>query len=313
MNGKLTHCGLFVTLIDDCNANCCFCPFPPRAKAFRNGNKLDYNAFVKMLNKLCTCAPSLPLGSVCFCGSSEPLLYDRVVELVVETKKSVPYVSLVTNGILLCEKEGRNMSCGLLNAQIDHVVISITGNTPEVYRKYQGGGGSVDDAEKQFNLVRKNVEDFVNLRNKLRSPTQIGLSYILSQDSKDDLFRAMLHYHDIGVDYIDIRILSDGFVSDNDFKQKYGEYIENTVKQLDGIACTCFVKVMDVSTDGTLRFCNCSYIDENIIGNIFHTSLTDILLTKKFTDLRDAFCRDYENVPEFCKTCDLMRARPILA
>jgi len=70
---------------------------------------------------------------------------------------------------------------------------------------------------------------------------------------------------------------------------------------------------MDVSTDGTLRFCNCPQIKENILGNIFKTPLAEILSSEKFMKLNRAFYNDHRNVPEFCKKCDLMRARPILA
>ena len=37
-------CGLFVTLVDDCNVNCSFCPFPGK-EGFRDGNKLDFDFY----------------------------------------------------------------------------------------------------------------------------------------------------------------------------------------------------------------------------------------------------------------------------
>jgi len=309
-NHSLPHCGLFVTLIDACNINCNFCPFPKRKK-FRNGNKLDYSAFVKMLNELSSNPPPIPLNSVCFCGSSEPLLYNKVTELIAETKRIVPFVSLVTNGVLL----SKEMSKNLLNARVDHIVISITGDTAEVYNKYQGSGKTSEKADEQFKLVRNNVENFVKLRDELKSPTQIGISYILHEKSKCDLFKSLNHYYKIGVNYVDVRIESLGFRKNSDFLDEYDEYIKEVQHNFNGIVCTCFGKVMDVSTDGTLRFCNCSYVPETILGNIFKTPLAEILNSEKFAKLDKAFYGGggYQNIPELCKKCDLMRARPILA
>jgi radical SAM protein with 4Fe4S-binding SPASM domain len=131
-------------------------------------------------------------------------------------------------------------------------------------------------------------------------------------NSKQDLFPALNYYRSIGVDYTDVRIWSDGFSLTGD---DYNDYLnENRLKfNNEGGACTCFGKVMNVSTDGTLRFCNCSYIEETIIGNILEEPLADILQTDKFTALMEAFHNNYEQIPDFCKTCDLGRARPILA
>jgi len=305
---SLPHCGLFVTLIDDCNINCKFCPFPKR-KRFRNGNKLDYLAFVKMLNELSSNQPAIPLNAVCFCGSSEPLLYKQVTELITETKKNVPFVSLVTNGILLNKEMAKKLLC----SGVDHIVVSITGNTPEVYNKYQGSGKTSKEAAEQFKLTRNNVKKFITLRNELKSKTQIGISYILHDDSKQDLFKSLNYYHEIGVNYVDIRIKSRGFRKESGFSDEYNEYIKNVERDFNGVACTCFGKVMDVSTDGTLRFCNCSYVDETILGNIFKTPLAEILSSEKFLKLNKVFYNDHKNVPELCKKCDLMRARPILA
>lgn len=299
-------CGLFVTLVDDCNVNCSFCPFPDKEE-FRNGMVLSYDKFMRVLDDVKNYPPSIPLGAVSFCGSGEPLMHKDIVRFVRETKKSVPQVSIVTNGLLLDE----SMASGLIATTVNHIVISITGDCADVYNAYQGNNQPLNKATEQFELVRNNVKRLVKLRNDLRSSTCIGISYILNDNSRQDLFPSLNYYHMIGVDYVDVRIWSDGFSLK---KEDFREYLSENRQLFDanGGACTCFGKVMNLSTDGTLRFCNCSYHDETIIGNIFETPLAEILNTDKFKILLEAFHHDYDNIPDYCKICDLGRARPVL-
>lgn len=299
-------CGLFVTLVDDCNINCSFCPFPGKDE-FRNGAVLDYKKFMKVLSDIRSSPLPIPLGHISLCGSGEPLLHKDVIQFVAEAKKCSPEVSIVTNGLLLDEA----MSFELIRTGINQIVISITGNSADVYNEYQGNEQSVETATAQLNLIRSNVERLISLRNDLRGSTGIGISYILHEDSKADLFSALNYYYKIGVGYVDIRMRSTGFsLKQEDFEA----YVADNKQLFDmsGGYCTCFGKVMNLSTDGTLRFCNCSYRPETIIGNVFESSLADILSSCKFVALKEVFHSDYANIPEYCKICDLGRARPIL-
>ena len=301
---KLGSVGLFVTLKNDCNLNCRFCEFPNRPE-FRDGQELDCDKFMQVIKNTKKDSP-IPLGAVSYCGSGKPLLYGRIGELVAETKKYVPHVSIVTNGVALDEK----MSRSLLEAEIDHVVVSVTGISEEVYGKYQGSGRKTESVHTQLQMVKENVRRFVELRNKMCSLSQIGISYILSEESRDEYFEALNYWKELGVNYVDTRILSVGFpLKDNDFE----EDINKNAKWWWESCCTCFGKVMNVFPDGRIGFCNCAYREETILGNIYEESLGDILRTEKFVKLCDAFTENYNNIPDFCKKCDLRRARPILA
>lgn len=301
---KLGTVGLFVTLKNDCNLNCRFCEFPNRPE-FRNGLELDYDRLVYIIKEAKKDSP-IPLGAVSYCGSGEPLLYSRISELVAETKKYVPHVSIVTNGVALNEKKSRS----LLEAGVDHVVVSITGISENVYEKYQGSGRKTESIQTQLQIVKNNVKRFVEIRNEMCSMSQIGISYILSEESRQEYFQALNYWNNVGVNYVDTRILSVGFpLEENDFE----EDIRKNSKWWWESCCTCFGKVMNVFADGRIGFCNCSYKEETILGSIYHNTLGDILRTEKFCKLCDAFTENYSNIPEICKKCDLRRARPILA
>ncbi len=296
--------GLFVTLMDACNLDCSFCKFPGRDE-FRNGNKLDFDRFINAIKQAKNDSP-IPLGAVCYCGSGEPLLYDRIGDVVFQTKRYVPQVSVVSNGLALDEDISRD----LIKAGLNHIVISITGNSEYVYSLFQGSGEKTKNVSQQFDNVRRNIERFVQIRNDMYAETQVGISYILSEKSRDDYFGALNHWREIGVDYVDTRILSTGFhLSVEDFEDD----IAKNAKWWWESCCTCFGKVMNVFTDGRISFCNCAYREETILGNLYEKSLGEILRTDRFRELYRCFTEDYQNIPSYCKTCDLRRARPILA
>ena len=58
---------------------------------------------------------------------------------------------------------------------------------------------------------------------------------------------------------------------------------------------------------------NTSSPDFKIVGSNMGESLKEIIDSDKFQNLLRSFTEDYESVPELCKTCDLLKARPILA
>lgn len=299
--------GLFVTLKDSCNLDCAFCQFPPRAE-FRDGGELDYDKFVDFISnkQVCDkCELSIPIGAVSFCGSGEPLLYNRIVEIVGNTKKYIPFVSLVTNGVLLTS----DMSEQLIMAGVDHIVISITGITNEVYSKFQGSGKKVDDSEKQLETVKNNIKNLIKARDISHKGTQIGISYLLNDNSREDYFDAINYWNECGANYVDTRMLQRGF----SYKVKdYDEYVRTNSKWWsDRNCCTCFGKVMNVFTDGRISVCN-NVESDMIVGNIYDNSISEIINSDKFLNLYKGITGDYLNVPEYCKKCDMLRARPIL-
>lgn len=245
----------------------------------------------------------IPLGAVSFCGSGEPLLYEKIVEIIEETKKYVPFISLVTNGVLL----DKIMSERLMDVGLNHIVISITGYSVDTYKKFQGSGGI--NAEEQFELVRNNIKEFVGLRRMKRSQTQIGVSYLLDNNSRQDYSYALKYWKEIGIDYVDTRMRQRGF---SHKLSEYDDYInKNSIYWIDGNCCTCFGKVMNVFTDGRLSYCNCVE-DDKILGNIYEMTYSEIINTDKFKHMFEYVTHDYKSMPDKCKICDMLRARPIL-
>ena len=62
-----------------------------------NKEQLDFDKFIKFVSdksEVDDCKLSIPIGAVSFCGSGEPLLYDRIVEIVEETKNDIIIVNI---------------------------------------------------------------------------------------------------------------------------------------------------------------------------------------------------------------------------
>ena len=68
---------------------------------------------------------------------------------------------------------------------------------------------------------------------------------------------------------------------------------------------------MNIFTDGRISGCNCVE-DNKVIGNIYDNTISEIINSVKFLEMFESVTKDYLRMPDYCKTCDMLRARPIL-
>lgn len=126
----------------ECNSNCVMCnrnfsrQEVKKAKGF-----LDWDVFNKVKPFFSTAE------RVLFGGFGEPLIHPHYLEMLIEIKKTGPYVYVFSNGILMNEKVGKE----LVDAGMDMICISMGGSTKETYRKIRG----VDAFETVVDNIRR--------------------------------------------------------------------------------------------------------------------------------------------------------------
>jgi len=100
-------------IINSCNRSCDFCPISNPDIYTKTNGQLDLHLFEKIVKDLQEIKYE---GKILFSAFSEPLLYKKLEELVVISKKHLPKIRLeiVSNGDLLTpEKLGRLVEVGL--------------------------------------------------------------------------------------------------------------------------------------------------------------------------------------------------------
>jgi len=295
--------GFQVDLIWACNLKCPFCCYNNKSDLWRNGEQLSFDKIKSIFELLRQNPPEIPIDRLSFVGSGEPLLYKDILKVVAEAKRFIPYVVITTNGVLLT----KDISEKLIDAGIDEIGVSITGATPDTYLEHQGSGRSLDGATKQFNTVKTNIMDLCKLKNEKKRHVNVLISTILHDGSKQDFFKTLNMWRDIGADMVLFRTMN------NDKKtavssENYSEHISQLI-QTNGFksSCTMFGKTMQISPNGNLYIC-CAISESTLLGNIFETPITELLNSEKFKNFVNAFHGNYQNVPKFCKTCSMGRS-----
>ncbi|OQA74245.1 MAG: molybdenum cofactor biosynthesis protein A [Candidatus Dependentiae bacterium ADurb.Bin246] len=110
-------------------------------------------------------------------GLGEPLLYEKLYKVIERVKKYRIKVILVTNGILLNNK---NID-GILNARVDEITVSLNTKNKNEYKKLMGVDG--------FDLVNKNLDLLFEKRNKKKSKLKIFIQFLGSQNDFDKQIR----------------------------------------------------------------------------------------------------------------------------
>jgi len=118
------------------------------------------------------------LRRMSFWGFGEPLLHPHILEMIALAKGLGVKVDLITNGMLL----GPKMAEALVDLELDSLVVSADGATPESFSDVRQGG--------QLDLVRRNVEYLQALR--LESPKgkpELGIEFVAMRRNLPELSR----------------------------------------------------------------------------------------------------------------------------
>lgn len=154
------------SLTTECNADCLYCSVPQWAR-LHNKERVDMELdLVKSILDNCP-------GTVILCGRCEPLLYKEIPEVIAHARRRGKWLKTYTNASLLDE----DMSQSLLDAGLPLLICSVDECDPERYERIRRG--------LKFDVMRKNIEGFIRLRNKGGYKTQISVNIIKSVETRD--------------------------------------------------------------------------------------------------------------------------------
>ncbi len=164
-----------------CNLKCKMCPLNTGLK--RKQGFLKFKNFKYVFDQINPAYLNLT-------GIGEPLLNPDIFKIIKYAKKRKTMVKFDTNAMFLNEENIKK----ILATKIDIVSISIDGADKKSYEKIRVGG--------DFELVKKNVKNFVKERNKRNSETQIHMFFVLQQGNIKNLPDFIRLAEELGVDYI---------------------------------------------------------------------------------------------------------------
>lgn len=182
-NGKTITSPVILHLFstNKCNLRCWMCDIPLR--------KSNYHLTTDDIFWLLEESKKLGISGVSFTGG-EPLVRKDIISLLKKAKELDLEVMLVTNGILLDK-----FIDALLEINIDVIMISIDGSTPEIHNKSRQSNLAFDKAISNIKMLREKID-------KNKKLTEIAVSTVISEDNIEDIENIITLCKKIGVNRI---------------------------------------------------------------------------------------------------------------
>lgn len=211
LNGKVIYpIYMEISPSGGCNHRCTFCAldFMGYQKRF-----LDTEILIERLSEM----GKLGLKSIMYGGEGEPLMHERIAEIINHTKNSGIDAALTTNATQLNE----SMSEKILGS-MDWIKVSMGAATSGTYAKIHRTKPS------DFDRVIKNLSSAVRIKQENRHRCTLGMQILLLPENKHEVVLLAEIATDIGMDYLVVKPYSQHPMSrTNRYRDiKYNEYMD---------------------------------------------------------------------------------------
>jgi radical SAM protein with 4Fe4S-binding SPASM domain len=260
-----------------CNLSCKFCGHScmTRPKGY-----MSLDLYKKGIEEVATENPETEVWMI-FYGEPLILKYKVVYLINYAKKKGLKNVYLNTNGLLL-DKE---LSEALIESGLDRIVFSLDGYYEESYKKIRNNDN--------FEIVKKNIEDFLAVKKRLNSKirTEIQLIEIpgLHREGEIELFSEYWSKFDVELK-IKPYVTWTGAIN-----------IEN-VRKKDRYPCSWLFRTFVITWTGEVAQCGCDYDKKVTAGDINKQTIKEVWqgYLKK---VRDLHLEERYNETEICENC----------
>ncbi len=265
-----------------CNMVCFHCPNSVLSRDKSWVGDMDRDLYNKIIDEVAIENPNTYVRPF---DGGEPLMRKDIEDLIQYAKdKGIKKVSITTNGLLLNQTRAHR----IIEAGLDHIEFSVDALTVETYKKIRNS--------KHFNKVINNINNFIDMKNKLRPSLKISVSFVKQKDNlhEEDSF---IKYWRKQVDDIGIR----EYHQHNDLVDSHGRYLKKD-NFLHRYPCPYLWDRIIIQHDGSVRFCEADWKAEHKIGDVKNQSLREIWLGEEYRYLRNTHVDGTFNHP-FCKKC----------
>ena len=280
-----------------CNLNCPFClvglqnslESTAHSEMTRPFGKMDMDLYAGILRD----ARDFGIEAVQLHFQGEPLLHDKLVDMVCMAHEREFDVRLFTNGMLMDQKRAK----ALIDAGVDTIRFSVDGATPETYAVNRVGG--------DFDTVLQNMRTTVELSRESGRDIRVIWQLIAMRNTEEEIPLAEHMAKDIGIELV-VKKLA---VSMPELVPRNPEYR----RRMNIKPCLDPYNAIFVYWNGDVVICCYDQEGQNIIGNASRNTLAEIWGGRKARRLRrriDQAVRHPEGEPPMCRSCLLWSHDP---
>lgn len=267
---------IYIEITNICNRNCKFC-----IKSNRKKEEMSIEKFSKVLDEVKKYTNYIYLHI-----KGEPLLHSKFPNIIEICDLKNMHVNITTNGLLI----EQNIDIIKKSKSIRQINVSLHSYNKE------------DDFLKLFNTI-----DNLNKETNIYFVYRYWLMNSQMDMKNNQAFNNLIKYYDFNPDIVN-KIYSEPNIKINEtlYINKDKEFIWPSLSNhiyCDKGTCYGLKTHIGILSDGTVVPC-CLDGDANInLGNIFETSLEDILNSEKTTNIINGF-KQNKKVEELCRHCD---------
>lgn len=263
-------------LNESCNIKCHFCPFSlePHERSYPPTNLeiLPLDIYKKIIidgvqNGLC---------SIEFGAASEPLLMNNLENYISIAKKhGIIDIILFTNAHLLTYSRAKK----LIKAGITWINISIGATTKQTYESMR--------ELSNFDLVIRNVNDFIKAKEELNSPTPIvRVSFVNTKQNTHEL-EDFIKYWENKADIVSIQAVNNSYKNTTKSKEFIEQFFLESSKNQERLkVCYQPYQRLLIRNNGDICPC-CSFMGFNLaFGNVYKDNIKDIFNSQKMKEFR---------------------------
>ena len=224
----------------------------------------------------------------------EPLMDPNFFDLIPIAKRKIANLGISTNATLLNDANQDR----LLDSKLDTILISIDGDTKEVYESVR------KSVRFSFERVVSNVESFLAKRRARgqKSP-HVTLSIIVMEKTAPDVDRFRQHWIDKGADEIRIKEFVNWAGQEEGIFNQYGSSADKAkFMSRQNHSCKFLWDNVVIAWDGTVVPCCFDYDAKLVMGNLKTETLSEIWNGPAYVELRRAELEGRNNA-EPCKSC----------
>lgn len=260
---------VYVEITNKCNLNCPFCPNSTLDK-----KEMSISDIEKVLLSV-----SKYTDTVCLHIQGEPLLHSKFLEVVSLCQKYGLMINLTTNGVLI------NKLLEVLKYY-------------KCFKKINISLQAMVNFNGNYDFYVENINYFLNVKNRLYKDLPVNLrlwndkSNVVNKEINDYSKKIFSHI------VYDHKINNTRLSESDEFTWPTLEMDDNLVMS----GCLGGKDQIGVLVDGRVVLCCLDYLGHSTFGNIFESSLDDILCCDKYLNSVNGF-RDRKPYLEICKKC----------
>ena len=280
---------LLIELVSNCNLQCKMCAFKHGFTHEKMNNEIVDRIFkdIKVINSESSFYNFTDLRMD---GNSEPLLYpDLPFVMKCANESGIKNINITTNGVLLTKERTDQ----LIETTLTTLDVSMTGIIPEVYKEFQGYGFPDAKVMENIEIIKSNVEYFVEQKRKHNKKITVTMRYIITEKTQTHFIDYINFFKGIGVDAVMGMTLTQ-----TDLRGKckpYGEIVARRSCESPEHPVIC--------ANGDILMAFCPY-EIPVMGNYLETSVKEVFMSEKAEKLINSFrTLKIEDMPENCRNC----------